>query len=83
MYGRKASCAGIDPGAINLMTGAAGLPAAGPIGLDAGVDETLHGEGSEVIWSSRNGPRKFLRLLSLLRYHFVTSNIFKPLFVFK
>ena len=83
MYGRKASCAGIDPGAINLMTGAAGLPAAGPIGLDAGVDETLHGEGSEVIWSSRNGPRKFLRLLSLLRYHFITSNIFKPLFVFK
>ena len=78
MYGRKASCAGIDPGAINLMTGAAGLPAAGPIGLDAGVDETLHGEGSEVIWSSRNGPRKFLRLLSLLRYHFITSNIFKP-----
>ena len=66
MYGRKQSTAGIDPGTINLMQSAGGGPASGPLGLDYGVDET-HGEGSEVIWSSRNGPRKLLRFLSLLR----------------
>ena len=69
MYGRKQSTAGIDPGAMNLMQSAGGLGGApgGPLGLDYGVDEP-HGEGSEVIWSSRNGPRKLLRFLSLLRY---------------
>ena len=67
MYGRKQSTAGIDPGTINLMQSAGGLGgAAGGPPFDYGVDEA-HGEGSEVIWSSRNGPRKFLRFLSLLR----------------
>ena len=32
-----------------------------------GEGETFHGEGGDVIWSSRNGPRKLLRLLSILR----------------
>ena len=70
MYGRKQSTAGIDPGTLNLIqTGGVGGVGGGPLGaLDYGLDETFHGEGSEVIWSSRNGPRKLLRFLSLLRY---------------
>ena len=69
MYGRKQSIAGIDPNTLNLMQSGGGVGGAGgPLGaLDYGLDETLHGEGSEVIWSSRNGPRKLLRFLSLLR----------------
>ena len=68
MYGRKQSVAGLDPGTANLIHTAGVGGAGGPLGLDYGVDETLGGEGSEVIWSSRNGPRKLLRFLSLLRY---------------
>ena len=70
MYGRKQSIAGIEPGTANLIHAAAVGGAGGPLGLDYG-DETLHGEGSEVIWSSRNGPRKLLRFLFLLRYTLV------------
>ena len=66
--------AGIDPGTINLIQSGGGGGVGGPIGLDYIVDDTMHGEGSEVIWSSRNGPRKWLRFLSLLRYD-INSNI--------
>ena len=68
MYGRKQSAAGIDPGALNLMQAGGAGGVGGPLGLDYGLDETKDGEGSDVIWSSRPWPRKFLRFLSLMRY---------------
>ena len=76
MYGRKQSIVGLDGigGATNLVTAGGisgvggGIGGAGPPGaIDYGLDETFHGEGGDVIWSSRNGPRKLLRLLSILR----------------
>ena len=74
MYGRKQSVPGVDPGVLNLMQAGGGGGAGGvggPLGLDYGLDETLHEEGSEVIWSSRPWPRKFLRFLSLMRYKII------------
>ena len=80
MYGRKQSIAGIDPAAANLIHAGGVGGAGGPLGLDYGVEDTLHGEGNEVIWSSRNGPRKLLRFLSLLRYTIYVTLMFHNVF---
>ena len=68
MLGRKPSASAIDalvpPGSAT----AGGVGPPGAFGAEYGPDETLHGEGGDVIWTSRNASRKILRTLTLLRY---------------
>ena len=65
MLGRKQSTVGLDgplgiaaggiSGVGGVATGVSGPM--GTLGTDYGLDETLHGEASEAIWTSRSGPR--------------------------
>ena len=67
MLARKQSISGVGPG-VNPQGFAPGDP-----GADYGPDETMN-EGMDVVWTSKELPRKFLRAVSLLSLFSVMLN---------